>query len=199
LIFVKIVKGTLDSFLSLTKNKVKTIQIKGKEFIPMLSEETLQHRIKALASEILACYEKEELTILGVLNGAVFFAADLSRYLDREVTLDFIKWTSYEGTQSLGIVDQKIGLSCEVKNRNILLVEDIIDTGFSMNALLNHLATMQPKSLRVCTLLHKPQMTNYPVQIDFKGFEIPNAFVLGYGLDYEGLGRNLKGLYQLAK
>jgi hypoxanthine phosphoribosyltransferase len=188
----------MESFLFLPKNKVKTVQIKGKVFIPMLSEETLHHRIKELAKEILTCYEEQELTLLGVLNGAVFFATDLARYLDREITLDFIKWTSYAGTQSLGAVNQKIGLSCEVENKNILVVEDIIDTGFSMNALLNHLKTMKPKSLKVCTLLHKPDMTNYPVQIDFKGFEIPNAFVLGYGLDYEGLGRNLRGLYQLA-
>jgi len=178
---------------------VKSIQVKGKVFTPIISEETLQKRIKEMAQDILACYHGQDLTLLGVLNGAAFLTVDLAKYLERELTIDFIKWTSYSGTQSEGKIDQKVGLSCEVANKNILIVEDIIDTGFSMNALLSHVKAMHPKSVRICSLLHKPSMTTHPVEIDFLGFEIPNAFVLGYGLDFDGLGRNLRDLYQWAK
>ncbi len=127
------------------------------------------------------------------------FTSDLFKELTIEAEICFIKLASYKGTKSTGQVITAIGLDTDINNRHIVILEDIIDTGKTMNEFLPQLRNQQPASLKVAVLLHKPDATVFPVDIDYCCFSIPNKFVLGYGLDYDGLGRNLRELYQLSE
>ena len=125
------------------------------------------------------------------------FAADLFKQLNIEAELCFIKLASYKGMKSSGNVVTSIGLEDDLFNKEVIIVEDIVDTGKTLHNFLPKLMHQQPESLKIVTLLHKPDATEYPLQLDYVGFKIPNKFVVGYGLDYDGLGRNLKEIYQL--
>lgn len=173
------------------------IKIHDKEFEPYLSEETLQQRIQELAQKISTDYAGKRPLFVAILNGSFMFAADLFKYLTIEAEICFIKLSSYKGTQSTGKVITAIGLDDDLFGREVILVEDIVDTGKTLHNFLPRLVHQQPKSLKLATLLHKPEATEFPLKLDYVGFEIPNKFVVGYGLDYDGLGRNLKEIYQL--
>lgn len=173
------------------------IRLHDKIFLPFIPKEKIWKRLSELAKKIEADYAGRDFMIIGVLNGAFLVTADLCREFNALVEVDFIKWTSYEGMESSGVITKSIGLKSDIKNKEILIVEDIIDTGNSMKELLDHLHSLEPKTIRVFTLLHKPEATRQPVDIDYIGFSIPNNFVVGYGLDYNGLGRNLKDIYTL--
>ena len=134
---------------------------------------------------------------ISILNGSFMFSADLFKYLSIEAEICFIKLASYKGTKSTGQVITAIGLDIDITDRHVVILEDIIDTGKTMNEFLPQLRNQQPASLKVAVLLHKPDATVFPVTIDYCCFSIPNKFVLGYGLDYDGLGRNIRELYQL--
>jgi hypoxanthine phosphoribosyltransferase len=125
------------------------------------------------------------------------FAADLFKQISIEAEICFIKLASYKGTKSTGNVITAIGLDTDIRDRHLILLEDIIDTGKTMNEFIPQLYHQQPASIKMAVLLHKPDATIYPVQIDYCCFSIPDRFVLGYGLDYDGFGRNLKEIYQL--
>lgn len=127
------------------------------------------------------------------------FTADLFKYLSIEAEICFIKLASYKGTKSSGQVVTAIGLDTDINDRHVVILEDIIDTGKTMSEFLPQLRNQQPASLKVAVLLHKPDATVFPVNIDYCCFSIPNKFVLGYGLDYDGLGRNIRELYQLSE
>lgn len=159
----------------------------------LLSEEQIQARIKELGAEIARKYEGEDLHVITVLKGSVLFAADLVRAIDNDhLSMDFIGLSSYgASTKSSGVVRMTLDLSEPITGRNVLIVEDIIDTGLTMKYLLQNLRTRQPKTLEVCTLLHKPSNTTVEVDIEYIGFTIPNEFVIGYGLDYAERFRNV--------
>jgi hypoxanthine phosphoribosyltransferase len=140
--------------------------------------------------------EKKPL-VIAVLNGSFIFASDLFKELTIEVEICFIKLASYKGTKSTGHVITAIGLDTDITGRDIIILEDIIDTGKTMNEFLPQITNQQPNSLKIAVLLHKPDATVFPIKIDYTCFSIPNKFVLGYGLDYDGLGRNIPFLYQL--
>jgi hypoxanthine phosphoribosyltransferase len=127
------------------------------------------------------------------------FASDLFKQIHIDAEICFIKLASYKGTKSTGQVITAIGLDTDIVDRHVVVIEDIIDTGKTLNEFLPQLHNQHPASLKIASLLHKPEATTYPIQIDYLGFSVPNKFLLGYGLDYDGLGRNLKEIYQLTE
>lgn len=173
------------------------ITLKDKTFVPFLSEEDIVLKVHELGRKISVDYKDKEPVLLGVLNGSFMFLSDLAKQISIHSIISFIKIASYEGDSSTGIVRNLIGLQIDLKGRDIIIVEDIVDTGLSMTHLLELLEAQQPASIRIVTLLFKPKALKYKVTLDYVGFEIPNKFVVGYGLDYDGLGRNLPEIYQL--
>ena len=173
------------------------IKVHDKEFGIYLSEEKIQERIKEMAAEINNDFAGKRPLFIGILNGSFMFASDLFKNLTIEAELCFIKLASYKGLKSSGKVVTSIGLEEDIYDKDIIIVEDIVDTGKTLHKFLPKLEHQQPKSLKIATLLHKPDATKYALQLDYVGFVIPNRFVVGYGLDYDGLGRNLKEIYQL--
>ncbi len=174
-----------------------TIHIHDKSFIPYISEEEIIKKVKQLAETINNDYKSKRPLFISVLNGSFMFSADLFKHLTIEAEICFIKLASYKGTKSSGQVITAIGLDTDITGRNIIILEDIIDTGKTLNQFLPQVYNQQPSSLKIAVLLNKPEATVHPVKIDYTCFSIPNKFVLGYGLDYNGLGRNLSQLYQL--
>lgn len=173
------------------------IKVHDKYFVPWLSEEAIQSRVKEIAEQINTdCANKNPLFI-GILNGAFMFASDLFKNIHVDAEISFIKLASYKGTKSTGQVITAIGLDMDIKDRHIIIVEDIIDTGKTLHEFLPQIYNQQPASLKIAVLLHKPEATIHPINIDYCCFSIPNKFVVGYGLDYNGLGRNIPSLYQL--
>lgn len=168
-----------------------------KTFETYLSEDTIQKRVQELAAAINTDYAGKRPMFIAILNGSFMFASDLFKHLTIEAELCFIKLASYKGLKSSGNVVTSIGLEDDIFNKEIVIVEDIVDTGKTLHNFLPKLEHQQPKSLRIATLLHKSEATEFPLKLDYIGFDIPNKFVVGYGLDYDGLGRNLKEIYQL--
>ncbi|MBS1620817.1 MAG: hypoxanthine phosphoribosyltransferase [Bacteroidetes bacterium] len=173
------------------------IKIHDKEFVPYLSAESIRNRVNELADAINNDFSGKRPLFIAILNGSFMFAADLFRCLTIESELCFIKLASYRGMKSSGKVVTSIGLEEDIFGKDIVIVEDIVDTGKTLHHFLPKLLHQQPRSLKIATLLHKPEATQFPLTLDYIGFSIPNKFVVGYGLDYDGLGRNLKEIYQL--
>ena len=173
------------------------IKVHDKEFEPYLTRDEIDIQVSRVASEISADYKDRRPLFIAILNGAFIFAADLFRKLDIEAEICFIKLASYKGVKSSGKVITAIGLDVETYGRDVIIVEDIVDTGKTLTQFLPQIVHSQPASLKIATLLHKPDATVHPLQIDYLGFTIPNKFVLGYGLDYDGLGRNIRDIYKL--
>jgi len=173
------------------------IKVHDKSFETYLSEEIIQQRIKEIAADINKDYEGKRPLFIAILNGSFMFAADLFKHLTIPAELCFIKLASYKGMKSSGKVVTSIGLEEDIFDKEVVIVEDIVDTGKTLHRFLPKLFHQQPKSLKIVTLLHKSEATEYPLKLDYTGFDIPNKFVVGYGLDYDGLGRNLKEIYQV--
>jgi len=176
---------------------MSTIQVLDKTFEPYLKEAAIQEKITELAGQLNHDYAGKRPLFLSILNGAFLFTADLFKQITIEAEVSFIKLASYKGTSSTGNVITAIGLDINVKDRHIIILEDIIDTGKTLHHYLPQLENMQPASVKIAVLLNKKEALIYPVQIDYACFEIPNKFVVGYGLDYDGLGRNSRDIYQL--
>ncbi|WP_346237171.1 hypoxanthine phosphoribosyltransferase [Niabella insulamsoli] len=177
---------------------MNTIKVHDKIFQPYLSEEQLQSRIRELAEHINSDFAGQKVYFIAILNGSFMFAADIFKFLTIDSEVCFIKLASYKGLNSTGSVTTAIGLDIDLHGKNVVLLEDIIDTGKTLHYFLPQLQHQQPAALKVVTLLHKSEMTQYEVPIDYTGFVIPDKFVVGYGLDYDGLGRNYREIYQLA-
>ncbi len=174
------------------------MQIRGKKLKPLISEEEIKKRIKELAREIRKAFpEGEDILVVSLLKGSFIFTADLVRELGPNVLIDFIAASSYEGMESSGNVRIKKDLDFDIKGKNVLLVDDILDTGRTFQKVLKLLETREPKILKSCVLLDKPSRRVVPVKADFVGFEIPDYFVVGYGLDWDELGRSLKDIYRV--
>lgn len=175
------------------------ITIKDKTFETSIPEEEIQKRVKAVANRINKDFEGKRPILLSVLNGSFIFAADLMRYLDIECEISFVKLSSYEGTDTTGKVRKLIGVNTSLKDRDVIIVEDIVDTGITMQHMLSVLKDYEPKSLHICTLLVKPDKLKVPLNIEYCAMEIPNEFIVGYGLDYDQLGRNLRDIYTVVE
>ncbi len=173
------------------------IKVHDKYFKPYLSEIMIIEKIKELAAKLNHDYAGKNPLFIAVLNGSFMFASDLFKHLSVDAEICFIKLASYKGTKSTGHIITAIGLDTDINGRDVIIVEDIIDTGKTINQFLPQLNNQQPSSLKIAALLHKPEATVYPLKIDYCCFSIPNKFVVGYGLDYDGLGRNLPELYQV--
>ena len=176
---------------------MSTIQVLDKTFEPYLKEAEIQEKITKLAEQLNQDYAGKRPLFLSVLNGSFLFTADLFKQITIEAEVSFIKLASYKGTSSTGNVITAIGLDINVKDRHIIILEDIIDTGKTLHHYLPQLESMQPASVKIAVLLNKKEALIYPDQIDYACFDIPNKFVVGYGLDYDGLGRNSRDIYQL--
>lgn len=179
---------------------METIKIHDKEFVPYLKHEELQNIVKNLALKVYEDYKDETPIFVGVLNGVIMFFSDFLKYYPGKCEIAFIQMSSYVGTQSSGIVYKKMDLTKDVEGRHIILMEDIVDTGNTIENLFAYFQnTQRPKSVKIASLLLKPDVYKKDFKIDYVAKEIPNKFVLGYGLDYDELGRNLPDLYQLAE
>jgi hypoxanthine phosphoribosyltransferase len=173
------------------------ITVHDKSFETYLPEEKIQQRIREMAKEINRDYAGQRPFFIAILNGSFMFASDLFKQLTVEADICFIKLASYKGLESSGKVVTTIGLDDDLFGKDVIIVEDIVDTGKTLHNFLPRREHQQPKSLKIATLLHKSEATEYPLALHYIGFDIPNKFVVGYGLDYDGLGRNFKEIYQL--
>lgn len=173
------------------------IQVKDKEFKPYLSAKEIDEAVTKVAQKINEDFKGEKVLFLAILNGSFMFASDLLKKVDLECEISFVKVASYSGTSSTGKVKKLIGLMQSLENRNVIIIEDIIDTGNTLDKLLPTLEAEEPKTLSLCTLLFKPEAFKADFNIHYIGKEIPNKFILGYGLDYDELGRNLADIYQI--
>lgn len=175
----------------------KTIKVKDKSFAVSISERAIKRQIKRVAEEINKDYEGREPVFLAVLNGSFIFAADLLREIDLPCEISFVKLASYQGTSSTGSIREVIGLNIDITNRPVIIVEDIVDTGLTMAHMLETLQKQNPASIEICTLLLKPSKLQVKLDIRYCCKEIPDDFVVGYGLDYDGFGRNTKDIYTI--
>ena len=176
---------------------MSNIRVHDKNFRPYISAEEIGKKVAELAGMLNRDYQDKHPVFIVILNGSFIFAADLFRALSIDAEISFIKLASYKGTKSSGQVISSIGLDMEIFGRHVVIIEDIVDTGKTLNVFLPQLRHQQPLSLKIVALLHKPEATVYPMKVDYSGFEIPDKFVVGYGLDYNGLGRNNAAIYQL--
>jgi len=173
------------------------IQINDKYFEIYLENEEIQSKINAIASLINKDYEGKEVLFIAVLNGAFMFASDLLKKINLKCEISFIKVSSYEGTASKGDVKELIGLQNDIRNKSIILLEDIVDTGNTIDAIFEILQKQNPESIKTCALLYKSEAFKGENKPTYYCFDIPNKFVVGYGLDYNENGRNLEEIYQI--
>lgn len=178
---------------------METIQVKDRVFAPFIREEELQKEIKRVAQEINHDYEGKEPLFLCILNGAFMFAADLLKNVSVPCNVSFVKVSSYSGTDSTGKVKELMGLQESVEGRHVIIVEDIVDTGYTMRDILDSLAEKNAASVEVCALLCKPDKLKVDLNLKYLALNIPNGFIVGYGLDYDGYGRNSRDIYQIVK
>ncbi len=176
---------------------MSVIQVNDKKFQPYLSVAAINEQVKRLGEEINRDYQGKRPLFIAILNGSFMFASDLFKEITIDAEICFIKLASYKGTRSTGHVITSIGLDESLKGRHVIVLEDIVDTGKTLNEFLPQLRDQQPETLKIAALLHKPDALVHPLTIDYLGFNVPNKFLLGFGLDYDGLGRNLKEIYQL--
>ena len=174
-----------------------SIKVHDKEFFSYITSQEIEEQVARIAAEINRDYEGKKPLFIAILNGAFIFAADLFKHLTVEAEICFIKLASYKGVKSTGKVITAIGLDIDLYSREVIIIEDIVDTGKTLSQFLPQLEHHHPASLKIASLLHKPEAMVHPIKIDYLGFTIPDKFVIGYGLDYDGLGRNIKEIYQL--
>ncbi len=178
-----------------------SITINDKNFEPFIEYHLIEKRTRLLGIQINMEYEERVPVFIGVLNGSFMFMADLMKEISVSCETTFVKLASYHGgTSSSGKITEELSISMNLKNRDVIIVEDIIDTGRTLSFLLEKIKALEPASIKIATLLLKPNALTFNIgEIDYVGFEIANDFVVGYGLDYDGLGRNLKDIYRLCE
>ena len=171
------------------------MRIKDKNFKLSITESEILEKVKNVANKINKDLEGENPVFLSVLNGAFMFTSDLMKYVNIPSEISFIRLSSYSGTESTGCVRSLMGLTTDIKGRTVVIVEDIVDTGLTMLKLLDILNQYEPKQIKICTLLLKPDKLKVDLNIDYVAMSIPNDFIVGYGLDYDEYGRNLPEIY----
>ena len=176
---------------------MSNVVVNDKTFQPFISSEEIHERIKVMGKQIDKDYEGKRPLFIAILNGSFMFASDLFKSISIDAEICFIKLASYKGTSSTGNLITSIGLDESLVNREVVIIEDIIDTGNTLHQFLPQIQNQQPASLKIAALLNKPTAMKYPINIDYLGFSVPDKFLLGFGLDYDGLGRNLPQIYQL--
>lgn len=175
------------------------IKIKDKTFKTSITEAEIKERVKALAEQISKDMEGKVPLFLGVLNGAFIFAADLMRELTIPSEISFVKLASYQGTTSTGKINEVLGINEDLSGRTVIIVEDIVESGLTMKRMIESIGTRNPASVHICTLFLKPDKLKENLKIDYVAFRIPDDFIIGYGLDYDHLGRELREIYTIVE
>ncbi|WP_321437962.1 hypoxanthine phosphoribosyltransferase [uncultured Bacteroides sp.] len=178
---------------------MKTIQIKDKTFALSIDAESIQKEVTRVANEISRDLKDEDPVFISVLNGSFMFTGDLMKQINIPSKVTFVKLASYEGVASTGVIKEVVGLSEDIQGKTVVIVEDIVDTGLTMQRLLETLGTRNPKAIHIATLLVKPDKLQVELDIKYCAMRIPNDFIVGYGLDYDGYGRNFPEIYTLAE
>jgi hypoxanthine phosphoribosyltransferase len=195
------------AFLSIFRNfatvkgitTMSIVQIKDKTFSVSIPEEEILRRVQAVADKINRDMDGKNPLFLAVLNGAFVFAADLMRRVTIPCEISFVKLASYQGVTSTGKVSEVLGINEDLTDRTVVIIEDIVDTGLTMKRMIETLGTRNPASIHICALLVKPDKLQVDLNIEYAAMEIPNDFIVGYGLDYDQQGRNLRDIYTLVK
>lgn len=176
-----------------------TIQIKDKRFRTFIPEKDILKEVERVANEINRDLDGTNPLFISVLNGSFMFTSDLMKYIRIPCEISFVKLASYEGTYSTGKVKELVGLNEDITGRTVVIVEDIVDTGFTMQRLMETLGTRRPKEIRIASLLVKPDKLKVALDINYVAMNIPNDFIVGYGLDYDGYGRNYRDIYTVVE
>ncbi len=176
---------------------MKEIRVLDKTFKEFISQKDINERIDELARKINNDFAGQDVVFLGILNGAFLFAAELFKRIDLKARISFVKLASYEGTKSSGSIKELIGWNEDIKNKQIVIIEDIVDTGNTLERIIDELLIRKATGIKIATLLFKPKAYTKSIPLDYVGFEIPNDFVIGFGRDYDGYGRNLPSIYSL--
>ena len=175
------------------------IRIHDREFVKSISREEIDKEVQRVAAQINHDYAGKRLLFLGVLNGSFMFVADLLKNIELECEISFVKLSSYQGTETTGQVREVIGLSESLEGRDVIILEDIVDTGHTMHKMMQSLKNSNPASVEIASLFVKPARLQVPVDVKYALFTIPDRFIVGYGLDYDGLGRNLPDVYDVVE
>jgi hypoxanthine phosphoribosyltransferase len=178
---------------------MQRVKIHDKEFAVSIPAEKIQERIAELGRKITQDYNGQQPVFLVVLKGAFLFAADLLRHVKLDCEITFIRVGSYEGTQSTGVVRSILGLSEKIHGKHLVIIEDIVDTGNTVMHLITELKKNEPVDIKIASFLLKPEALKHNIRVDYVGFSVPNDFLVGYGLDYDGLGRNLNEIYKIVE
>ena len=178
---------------------MQTIQVKDKSFSLFIPEDKILKEVKRIAAQINKDYEGQEPIFLAVLNGSFIFAADLLKEVNLPCEISFVKLASYQGVSTTGEIREVIGLNTDLTGRPVIIIEDIVDTGLTMAHMLEELKKQNPASIDICALLLKPGKMQVDLDIKYCCLQIPNDFIVGYGLDYDGYGRNSRDIYSLVK
>ncbi len=178
---------------------MSVVRIKDKTFKTFIPESEIKAQVKRVAQQINEDMKDKNPLLLAVLNGSFIFAADLMRELTIPCEISFVKLASYQGTTSTGMVKEVLGINEDLTGRTVIIVEDIVESGLTMQRMIESLGTRNPESIHICTLLLKPERLKVPLNIAYTVFSIPNDFILGYGLDYDQQGRQLRDIYTLVE
>lgn len=176
---------------------MKEINILDKKFSEFISEERIQSRIIELAIQVNKDLAGKDVVFIGILNGSFLFAADLFRRIEMPAMITFVKLASYEGTSSSGKIKELIGWNEDIEGKSVVVIEDIVDTGNTLERIVNELILRKASEVKIATMFYKPEAYKKSIPLDYVGIEIPDNFVVGYGLDYNGYGRNLRSVYTL--
>lgn len=175
------------------------VKVLDKEFSIYLPEEKILAKVKEVAQQINEDLKGEDVIFLGILNGSFMFASDLYKDITLDSQITFLKLASYQGTSTSGKIKRLIGINEDIKDKTVVIIEDIVDTGNTLDSILKQLNGYEPKQIKLATLLFKPEAYTKDFPIDYKCFDIPNDFIIGYGLDYDGYGRNLRHIYSIVE
>lgn len=178
---------------------MNTVKIHDKVFSKTITNEEICNEIKKVADRINTDYAGKRPLLLGVLNGCFMFVSELMKNLNIECEISFIKLSSYQGTTTTGVIKEVIGLSESITGRDVIILEDIVDTGLTMQRMLETLGTRNPSSIEIASLFLKPDRLKVPVDVKYSVFTIPDRFIVGFGLDYDGLGRNYPDVYDVVE
>lgn len=176
---------------------MKSVKIKDKEFELFIPEADILKAIDKIATQINEELDGKDPLFVCVLNGSFMFAAELMKKVNIPSEISFVRMASYQGTKSTGKIKEVYGLEEDIKDRTIVIIEDIVDTGHTMSLILDQLSCQNPKELKIATLLFKPEALKSDIKLDYVALEIPNDFIVGFGLDYDGYGRNLANIYKI--
>ena len=178
---------------------MEIVTVNDKQFELFIEEQQLMDEIKRVATEINRDYKGKQPLFIAVLNGSFMFASDLMKQITLPASISFVKLSSYQGSDTTGTVKEVIGLAEDIEGRDVIVVEDIVDTGYTMQDILSQLKSKRPASVAVCTLLFKPEKLRVDIKLNYVAMNIPNGFIVGYGLDYDGYGRNLRNIYKIVE